>query len=105
MDNAREYNDHRSGDWMGRALRGRRDKVFLMTKCCTHGRDKADQHGLHFDTVGRYVLSRSVIVVSADFYDCYSFLFCAEADQVTRLHSDEGQQCDILPHSATITRG
>ena len=25
---------------MGEALRGRRDKVFLMTKVCTHGRDK-----------------------------------------------------------------
>src|SRR5262249_7547300 len=25
---------------MGRALEGRRDKVFLMTKVCTHGRDK-----------------------------------------------------------------
>ena len=25
---------------MGRALKGRRDKVFLMTKVCTHGRDK-----------------------------------------------------------------
>jgi aryl-alcohol dehydrogenase-like predicted oxidoreductase len=40
MDNAWEYNDHRSEDWMGRALEGRRDKVFLMTKVCTHGRDK-----------------------------------------------------------------
>jgi aryl-alcohol dehydrogenase-like predicted oxidoreductase len=25
---------------MGKALKGRRDKVFLMTKVCTHGRDK-----------------------------------------------------------------
>jgi predicted aldo/keto reductase-like oxidoreductase len=40
FDNAWEYNDHRSEDWMGRALQGRRDKVFLMTKVCTHGRDK-----------------------------------------------------------------
>lgn len=40
MDNAWEYNDHRSEEWMGRALAGRRDKVFLMTKVCTHGRDK-----------------------------------------------------------------
>jgi diketogulonate reductase-like aldo/keto reductase len=39
-DNAWEYNNHRSEDWMGRALQGRRDKVFLMTKVCTHGRDK-----------------------------------------------------------------
>jgi aryl-alcohol dehydrogenase-like predicted oxidoreductase len=40
FDNAWEYNDHRSEEWMGRALQGRRDKVFLMTKVCTHGRDK-----------------------------------------------------------------
>ena len=40
MDNAWEYNKHRSEDWMGRALQGRRDKVFLMTKVCTHGRDR-----------------------------------------------------------------
>ena len=40
LDNAWEYNDHRSEDWMGRALQGRRDKVVLMTKVCTHGRDK-----------------------------------------------------------------
>ncbi len=39
MDNAWEYNDHKSEDWMGRALQGRRDKVVLMTKVCTHGRD------------------------------------------------------------------
>ncbi len=25
----------------GRALKGRRDRVFLMTKVCTHGRDRA----------------------------------------------------------------
>jgi aryl-alcohol dehydrogenase-like predicted oxidoreductase len=38
MDNAWEYNQGKSEDWMGRALQGRRDKVFLMTKVCTHGR-------------------------------------------------------------------
>jgi predicted aldo/keto reductase-like oxidoreductase len=40
MDNAWEYNNHRSEEWMGQALQGRRDKVFLMTKVCTHGRDR-----------------------------------------------------------------
>ena len=39
-DNAWEYNDHRSEEWMGLGLQGRRDKVFLMSKVCTHGRDK-----------------------------------------------------------------
>src|SRR5277367_2896001 len=40
FDNAWEYNDHRGEEWMGLGLKGRRDKVFLMTKVCTHGRDK-----------------------------------------------------------------
>ena len=43
FDNCWEYNNGRSEDWMGRALAtgGRRDKVLLMTKVCTHGRDAA----------------------------------------------------------------
>jgi uncharacterized protein len=40
FDNAWEYHDGKSETWMGQALKGRRDKVFLMTKVCTHGRDK-----------------------------------------------------------------
>jgi uncharacterized protein len=40
LDNAWEYNDHRSEEWMGLGLQGRRDRVFLMSKVCTHGRDK-----------------------------------------------------------------
>ena len=40
MDNAWEYNEHRSEEIMGKALAGgRRERVFLMTKVCTHGRD------------------------------------------------------------------
>ena len=38
FDNAWEYHDGRSEERLGRALRGRRDQVFLMTKVCTHGR-------------------------------------------------------------------
>lgn len=39
FDNCWEYNRGKSEDWMGKGLKGRRDKVFLMTKVCTHGRD------------------------------------------------------------------
>ncbi len=39
MDNAWEYHEGKSEVRMGRALEGRRDQVFLMTKVCTHGRD------------------------------------------------------------------
>jgi len=40
MDNAWEYHNGRSEEWMGKALVGRRHKVVLMTKVCTHGRNK-----------------------------------------------------------------
>src|SRR6516164_8454587 len=38
FDNCWEYWNGRAEAWLGRALKGRRDKVFLMTKVCTHGR-------------------------------------------------------------------
>jgi aryl-alcohol dehydrogenase-like predicted oxidoreductase len=41
FDNAWEYHDGRSEEWMGDALQGKRDRAFLMTKVCTHGRTKA----------------------------------------------------------------
>lgn len=40
FDNAWEYHDGRSEDVVGRALKGKRDKVIVMTKVCTHGRDQ-----------------------------------------------------------------
>jgi uncharacterized protein len=40
MDNAWEYHDGKSEERMGRALAGRRQQVLLMSKVCTHGRDK-----------------------------------------------------------------
>jgi aryl-alcohol dehydrogenase-like predicted oxidoreductase len=39
FDNCWEYHRGKSEDWMGKGLKGVRDRVFLMTKVCTHGRD------------------------------------------------------------------
>jgi predicted aldo/keto reductase-like oxidoreductase len=39
LDNAWEYHEGESERRMGRAIRDRRESVFLMTKVCTHGRD------------------------------------------------------------------
>ena len=39
LDNAWEYHAGKSEIRMGKAIRDRRDRVFLMTKVCTHGRD------------------------------------------------------------------
>ena len=71
MDNAWEYNDHRSEDWMGRALQGRRDKVFLMTKCCTHGRDKK---------VAMQQLEESLMRLRTDYLDLWQIHECVYFD-------------------------
>jgi predicted aldo/keto reductase-like oxidoreductase len=39
FDNCWEYHRGKTEIWMGMGLKGRRDKVFLMTKTCPHGRD------------------------------------------------------------------
>ena len=40
FDNCWDYHDGLSEERMGAALEGKRDKAFLMTKVCTHGRGK-----------------------------------------------------------------
>jgi uncharacterized protein len=40
FDNCWEYHRGKSEVWMGECLKGKRDRVFLMTKVCSHGRDK-----------------------------------------------------------------
>jgi aryl-alcohol dehydrogenase-like predicted oxidoreductase len=42
MDNAWEYHRGRSETIMGKAIADRRERVFLMTKVCTHGRGRRD---------------------------------------------------------------
>ncbi len=40
FDNAWEYHDGQSEEWLGKALGTRRNEAVVMTKVCTHGRDK-----------------------------------------------------------------
>ena len=40
FDNCWEYHRGKTEDWLGQGLKGKRDRVFLMSKVCTHGRDK-----------------------------------------------------------------
>jgi aryl-alcohol dehydrogenase-like predicted oxidoreductase len=41
FDNCWEYRRGKTELWMGAGLKGRRHRVFLMTKTCPHGRDAA----------------------------------------------------------------
>jgi predicted aldo/keto reductase-like oxidoreductase len=67
FDNAWEYHDGKSEEWMGQALKGRRDKVFLMTKVCTHGRDK---------NVGMRQLEESLRRLQTDHLDLWQIHEC-----------------------------
>ena len=40
FDNAWEYHDGMSEEALGRALKGKRDQAFVMTKVCSHGRKR-----------------------------------------------------------------
>ena len=40
FDNAWEYHDGLSEERLGKALKGKRDQAVVMTKVCTHGREK-----------------------------------------------------------------
>ena len=67
FDNAWEYHDGKSEEWMGQALKGRREKVFLMTKVCTHGRDKK---------VARQQLEESLKRLQTDHLDLWQVHEC-----------------------------
>ncbi len=62
MDNAWEYHEGKSEERMGRALIGRRDRVFLMSKVCTHGRDAK---------VGMRQLEESLRRLKTDYLDLW----------------------------------
>lgn len=80
MDNAWEYHQGRSEDWMGKALVGHRDKVVLMTKVCTHGR-KAD--------VAMKMLEESLRRLKTDHIDLWQIHECIY-DSDPQLHFQEG---------------
>jgi aryl-alcohol dehydrogenase-like predicted oxidoreductase len=62
FDNAWDYHNGQSEEWLGAALKGKRDRVILMTKVCTHGRDKA---------VGMRMLEESLKRLQTDHLDVW----------------------------------
>jgi aryl-alcohol dehydrogenase-like predicted oxidoreductase len=62
FDNAWDYHDGQSEEWLGQALKGKRDRVVLMTKVCTHGRDKS---------VGLRMLEESLKRLQTDHLDVW----------------------------------
>src|SRR5262249_22209905 len=81
FDNAWEYHDGKAEEWMGQALKGRRDKVFLMTKVCTHGRDKK---------VARQQLDESLKRLQTDHLDLWQVHECVYDNDPERHFVKEG---------------
>ena len=75
MDNAWEYHDGRSEVVMGKALAGRRDRVFLMTKLCTHGRGKRE---------AMRQLEQSLRRLKTDYLDLWQIHECVYANDPER---------------------
>jgi uncharacterized protein len=62
MDNAWDYHGGRSEEVMGKALNGRRQRAFVMTKVCTHGQGKK---------VGMLQLEESLRRLKTDYLDLW----------------------------------
>jgi len=80
LDNAWEYHDGLSETRAGKALKGRRDQVVVMTKVCTHGR-KAD--------VAMRQLEESLKRLGTDHLDLWQVHECVYYDDPER-HFAEG---------------
>jgi predicted aldo/keto reductase-like oxidoreductase len=68
LDNAWEYHDGESERRMGRAIVDRRSSIFLMTKVCTHGRDRR---------VAMRQLEASLRRLKTDYLDLWQIHECA----------------------------
>jgi uncharacterized protein len=81
MDNAWDYHDGKSEEWMGKALVGKRDQVFLMTKVCSHGRS------------GRVALAQlddSLRRLKTDHLDLWQIHEVVHEDEPALHHEEEG---------------
>ena len=105
LDNAWEYHDGRSETVVGKAIADRRDRVFLMTKLCTHGRG--------FKEAMRQ-LEQSLRRLKTDFLDLWQIHECAYANDPERhfapggavdalLDADHGQHLNVQRGALALT--
>jgi aryl-alcohol dehydrogenase-like predicted oxidoreductase len=86
LDNAWEYNRGRSEELMGKAIQGRRQQVVLMTKVCSHGRDKK---------VALQQLEESLLRMKTDYLDLWQIHEVVYEDDPDR-HFVPGGAADAL---------
>lgn len=75
MDNAWDYHEGGSETRMGKALKGRRGRAFLMTKVCTHGRDAR---------LALRQLDQSLRRLQTDYLDLWQIHECVYYDEPER---------------------
>jgi aryl-alcohol dehydrogenase-like predicted oxidoreductase len=75
MDNAWDYHEGGSETRMGKALKGRRDRAFVMTKVCTHGRDAR---------LALRQLEQSLKRLQTDYLDLWQIHECVYEDEPER---------------------
>jgi aryl-alcohol dehydrogenase-like predicted oxidoreductase len=81
FDNAWDYHMGRSEEWLGAALEGKRDKAILMTKVCTHGRDKQ---------LGMQMLEQSLRRLRTDHLDVWQIHEVIYYDDPDRIFAPNG---------------
>jgi aryl-alcohol dehydrogenase-like predicted oxidoreductase len=81
FDNAWEYHQGRSEQLLGKALVGRRDRAFVMTKVCTHGRNKQ---------VAMEQLEDSLRRLQTDYLDLWQIHECAYPDDPANHFAPDG---------------
>jgi aryl-alcohol dehydrogenase-like predicted oxidoreductase len=86
LDNAWEYHKGRSEAVMGKAIADRRDRVFLMTKVCTHGRDARE---------AMRQLEQSLRRLKTDYLDLWQIHECVYDNDAER-HFAPGGAVDAL---------
>ncbi|MDX2079735.1 MAG: aldo/keto reductase [Terrimicrobiaceae bacterium] len=82
FDNAWDYHDGRAEELMGRLIENRRQKVFLMTKVCTH------DHGKRGDAMR--MLEESLRRFRTDYLDLWQVHAVSSMAQVERAFGPEG---------------
>lgn len=81
FDNAWEYHDGESESRLGKALDGKRQKAFVMTKVCTHGRDAK---------VAMEQLEQSLTRLRTDHLDLWQVHECVYDDDPARHYAAGG---------------
>jgi aryl-alcohol dehydrogenase-like predicted oxidoreductase len=81
FDNSWDYHDGRSEELMGRCIAGKRDRVFLMTKVCTHGKGR---------DVAMRMLDESLRRLGTDHLDLWQVHAVATQEQVKSAYAKGG---------------